>query len=267
MSQQSAEFTPHSNASSAISSSSFDEKTNISPKFIFDSVTPSFQNDPGLIINNELCNGETLLQSKQPSQVLSLANDSSSEENLPQQITRYSKRKSDTKLLTTITNLSRSVKQSNVYTQQIIDEFKHTNTINKGIQRNSIRERTISSKNTKAKKAFLLTRVNSIVNNGSGKDEKRKKSSQNFVSQKHLPQFDVFLNKISCTPTLTKRRLGNNKKGLSIKETKLEKIQNNIEQSQLNLKNPQMFYSETFKEMINSREKRHFTVKFTKKCI
>ena len=160
LSQQSSKFTPQSNrsnASSAISSSSssFNGNSNVSPKFIFDSVTPSFHNNPGLIINNELYNGETLLQSqnnsKQPTQELSLENDTFSEDTLPQQITRHSKRQSDTKLLTTITNLSRSLRKSNVYTQQIMDEFKQISPRNKVIKRNSIRERTISSKNSKVK--------------------------------------------------------------------------------------------------------------------
>ena len=267
-SHQSAKLTPQSirsNASSAISSSSsssFDENAGVSPKFIFDSVTPSFHNNPALIINNELYNGETLLQSydnsKQPTQVLTLENDTSSEETLPQEITRLSKRQSDTKLLTTITNISRSLRKSNVYTQQIMDEFKHISPRNKDIQRNSIRERTISSKLAKGKKSFTSTHNNlniTTINNGAVvKDDKKKKGSQNFISQKHLPKFDTFLNKVNYTPTLTKRRLGN-KRGTSKQEIKLEKIQNNIEQSQLNLKNPQMFYSEAFKEMINSREK------------
>jgi hypothetical protein len=55
---------------------------------------------------------------------------------------------------------------------------------------------------------------------------------------------------------LSKRKLPNKKGTLNLQQIKLERIQSNIERNQLNLKNPQMFYSEAFKEMINSKEKK-----------
>jgi hypothetical protein len=57
--------------------------------------------------------------------------------------------------------------------------------------------------------------------------------------------------------SLSKLRVTNKRSALNnnMNALKLEQIQTNIQQNQLNLKQPHVFYSEAFKEMIHSKER------------
>ena len=258
-------YSQRSNEYSALSSSfsTTNQKQKEIPSFILN-LNSSYSNvHPILIVNNELNHGESLVThtiSKQDKPLLSISSSSDDDDYIPQHKPRQSKLLSDTKLKT-IANYTESMKPHNVFTQNILNEFNNNqSTPQKENHQQAILTKSTSTRNLKNKKQFLFSGGNNNTQLTQttvipSKEEKKKKQ-KNFLSQRHLTQLDTFLNKVNCTPVLSKRKLPNKKGTLNLQQIKLERIQSNIEQNQLNLKNPQMFYSEAFKEMINSKEKK-----------
>ena len=244
--------TPRSNISSIISSLSINS-------------TPTHTHKSHYAINNELHNGESLTTNHHQPLPSSSSNDDD-EANY----TSSSPRQTATSLLSDSklpTKFAHSIQPNN--THKIINEFhrnptpiytKHLNINTQSTGHH--RKRTASSSlNVKQRpKAYNGTVVKSkhkfnlLYNNTNSNNTNSAHSNNNI----YLTQFDWMLNSsknsihgLSKLRVMNKRSAFNN----NMNALKLEQIQTNIQQNQLNLKQPHVFYSEAFKEMIHSKER------------
>jgi hypothetical protein len=181
-----------------------------------------------------------------------------------------SPRQTATKLLSDSklpTKFSHSIQPNN--THKIINEFhrnptpiytKHLNNINTQSTGHHRKRTASSSLNVKQRsKAYNGTVVKAkhklnLLYNSNTNTTNSAHSNNNI----YLTQFDWMLsgNKNSIHG-LSKLRVMNKRSALNnnMNALKLEQIQTNIQQNQLNLKQPHVFYSEAFKEMIHSKER------------
>lgn len=243
--------TPRSNISSIISSLSINS-------------TPTHKSHHD--INKELHNGESLITNHLQPLPSSSSNDDDDESNY----TSSSPRQTATSLLSDSklpTKFSHSIQPNN--THKIINEFhrnptpiytKHLNNINTQSTGHHRKRTASSSLNVKQRsKAYNGTVVKAkhklnLLYNSNTNTTNSVHSNNNI----YLTQFDWMLNgNKNSIHSLSKLRVTNKRSALNnnMNALKLEQIQTNIQQNQLNLKQPHVFYSEAFKEMIHSKER------------
>ena len=253
--------TPHgsSNISSMISSLSINDTNTHSPY------------EQLLNINNELHNGESLITKHQTLLTSSSSSNDDDDSSSPKQTA--TKLLSDSKLPTTF---SKSIQpNNNGIAHKIIDEFQRTQLVYNKHKCNGSAKRTASSSiNVHTQSKGFFRKRHKAYNGTVVKDLSKRKlnllcvdsntntTNHNNNHNKYLTQFDWMLSGKNYMHGLSKLRVMNKKTALNntninitnTKEIKLEQIQSNIQQNQLNLKQPHVFYSETFKEMIHSKK-------------